>query len=221
MKGNLNKSILTGTFGILSLLSFLFGFAILYWYFETETLRATDYYFSIGFNIPGMKGLEWAQFFNYFFVGFLIIAFSISLLKNESNYGLNKTGKILILISGFTYSSFGFIEFSEFSDLRFAIYMSQIILTLGLGAFGFIFLSDDYLRIRNLKSVKYIILSIGILIIINGILEVLAQQIYPTFMGMFSWLLYFLGLGVLGVSLIIKPAHNSGSSQIPGFQEKV
>ncbi|WBL23721.1 hypothetical protein [Zunongwangia sp. HRR-M8] len=210
MNRSLNKRRLTGTFGIMSFLSFLLGFAILYWYFETETLHATNYFFSVGFNIPGMKGLEWAQYFNYFFVGFLIIAFSISLLKNVNNVGLNKIGKILILISGIIYSSFGFMEIEDSSNLIFVIYVAQIILTLGLGAIGFILLSDDYLKIQNNKILKYIILVIGILIIINGILEVLAMQIYPSYMGMFSWLLYFLGIGVIGLSLIIKPAHNNG-----------
>lgn len=204
----MNKRQITGIFGILTTSSFLIGFAVLYWFFNPKVFSATDGLLVVGLNVSGMNGLEWTQYFNYFFVGLLIISFSVSLLKNTNNEGLNKVGKILILLSGIIYTTLGFIEFDENSYITIWICLSQLVLTLALGSIGFILLSDDYMRIYKSKVVKYIIFSIGLLIILNGILQVFAKDIYPPFMGLFSWLIYFMGLGFIGITLILKPAHN-------------
>ncbi len=201
---------LTGVFGILSPMLFIIGFGILYSFFNPKIFSATGGFMVVGFNVKGMQGLEWTKYFNYFFVGIVIIIFSIGLIKNTSNKGGNKAGKILILLSGIIYMTFGLIEIENSTDLFFWIYISQIVLTLSLGALGFILLSDNYLEIYNNKIIKNTILCFGILIFLNGVLEVIAQQVYPNFMGLFSWLLYFLGIGLIGLTLLIKPAHNIG-----------
>lgn len=200
---------LTGIFGLLSPILFIIGFGILYSIFNHKIFSATGGFFVVGFNVKGMPGLEWSKYFNYFLVGITIVIFSIGLIKTTSNRGRNKNGKILILLSGITYMTFGFVEIENTTDLIFWIYIFQIVITLSLGALGFILLSDNYLEIYNNKTIKHTILCFGVLIFLNGVLEILAYKVYPSFMGILSWLLYFLGIGLIGLTLIKKPEHNN------------
>lgn len=200
---------LTGILGFLSPILFIIGFGILYSVFNPKLFSTTGGFLVVGFNVKGMPGLEWSKYFNYFLVGITIIIFSIGLIKTTSNKGRNKIGKILILLSGITYMTLGFVEIENATDLIFWIYIFQIGITLSLGALGFIFLSDNYLEIYNNKIIKYIILCLGVFIFLNGVFEVFAQNVYPKFMGILSWLLYFFGIGLIGLTLIKKTTQNN------------
>ena len=210
----MNKRHLTGILGGIIPIFFLIGFYLFIFEYNPDRFKLSDGEFVVGLVLKGMPGYELAKFFNYIFIGFTIICFSISLIKNTSNKGLNRIGKILILLSGAIYFSFGLTDIADNSDSTAILFLGRILLTLILGAIGFIFISDEFLQISNNKVFKWLIFSLGILILLNGSLQVLAMDVYPSYMGLVNWLIYFGGLGVIGISLLIpertiKPSHNN------------
>lgn len=206
----MSKRQITGILGGIIPILFIIGFYLLTFEYNPGRFKLSDGEFIVGFLLEGMPGYELAKYFNYLFIGFIIISFSLSLLKNTSNRGLNKIGKILILISGVLYLSFGFTDIGETSDLNVFLLLARIIFILLLGAIGFIMISDEFLEISNNKSIKWILFSFGIAILLNGVLSLLAMEAYPPYMGLVGWLIYFAGLGIIGLSLLNpRPANNS------------
>ena len=200
----MSKRQLTGFLGGIIPILFLIGFYLFIFEYNPDRFDLSDGEFIIGFVLEGMPGYELAKFFNYIFIGFTIICFSISLLKNTSNKGLNRMGKILILISGLIYFSFGLTDIADNSDATVFLFLGRIVLTLLFGAIGFIMISDEYFEISNIKIFKWLIFLFGILILLNGLLQLLAMEVYPPYMGLVGWLIYFLGLGIIGISLLIR-----------------
>ena len=212
----MSKRQLTGILGVLIPIFFLIGFYLFIFEYNPDRFNLSDGEFLVGFVLEGMPGYELAKFFNYIFIGFTIICFSISLLKNTSNEGQNRMGKILLLISGLIYFSFGLTDITDNSDATAILFLGRIVLTLLLGALGFILISDEYFQISDNKIFKWLIFSLGILILLNGLLQVIAMSVYPSYMGLVNWVIYFGGIGIIGVSLWvpqrtdrIKPAHNT------------
>ena len=190
----MNKKQTTGILGTVIPILFVIGFYLFIFEYNPNRFNFSDGDFIIGFLLKDMPGYELAKYFNYILIGCLIISFSISLIKTTSNKGFNKTGKILILFSGIIYISFGFTNIGDTSNFTAILFLSRIILRVSFGAIGFIMLSDEFLEISNSKLIKWMIFSAGILILLNGFLQLFAIEIYPSYMGLFSWLIYFFAL---------------------------
>ncbi len=201
----MKNNTITGVFGILTFLMFIFGFTILILVINPTIFTATDGFMIVGFNVSGMDGLFWTKYFNYLLVGSLLISFCISLLKNTNNRGVDFTGKILLLLSGLIYITFAFTEFDyegEVDDWSLLFYLFRIILILLLGAIGFLLISDQFQLINNNKIYKRILMIVGIMILINGTLQLIIHDHYPTYGGLLSWFLYFFGMGIIGFSIL-------------------
>ncbi len=208
----MKNNTITGIFGILTFFMFLFGFTIFLLVINPSIFTATDGFLIVGFNVSMMEGLFWAKYFNYLLVGTLLISFCISLLKNTNNRGIDFTGKILLLLSGLIYISFAFTELDyegEVDDWSLLFYISRVILILLLGSIGFLLISDQFHLINNNKIYKHILMIVGIMIIINGTLELINHGQYPTYAGLFSWFLYFFGMGIIGFSILRQPEYNN------------
>ncbi|SDR66060.1 hypothetical protein SAMN04488552_0234 [Christiangramia echinicola] len=120
----MNKTQTTGLLGILIPILFTIGFYIFIFEYNPHRFDLSSGEFIIGFLLKDMPGYELAKYFNYILIGLLIISFSISLIKITSNKGLNKIGKILILLSGIIYFSFGFTNVGDISD--FTIFQLEL-----------------------------------------------------------------------------------------------
>ena len=198
----MNKKQTTGILGTIIPVLFTIGFYLFIFEYNPNRFNLTESEFIVGFLLEGMPGYVLAKYFNYILIGLIIISFSISLIKTTSNKGFNKFGKLLLLLSGAIYFSFGFTNIGDDSDFIVFLYLGRILLTLLFGAIGFIMISDEYLEISNNKIIKWTIFSFGLLIILNGIYGFFALENYPTYMGLISWVIYFLGFGLIGVSLL-------------------
>ena len=201
---------LTGIFGLSA--PILFGIAsyVFLTIYNPNLFNINDDSMIVGFIVKDMNGYEFVKYFNHLLIGLIIIGFSFGLIKNTSNDGASKIGKILLLISGLIYMSFAFTDINDDSDFTIFLLFSRLILVLVLGAFSFLLIANELLEISNSKLVKWTIFSFGVFIFINGILQLIAQGTYPLFMKNVSWIIYFLGIGIIGANLLREPAHNIG-----------
>ncbi|MTI21244.1 hypothetical protein E1176_09450 [Fulvivirga sp. RKSG066] len=153
----------------------------------------------VSYNIEGLSENKWLIYFNYLGVGLIICVFCIALMLLIKN-STSKAGVILLLISGFSWTSLGFSEINAESDSM----LIKGIITLVIGAIGFTLLGGDY---KLAPRYKWIIFSVGLLIILDRILDIALLFDYPHQLNQLSWILYFVGFGIIGLSLLKSAQH--------------
>ena len=194
----------TGIIGVLTLLCFGLGFGIFFMILNPGIFSLSDGLLIVGYSSQDLYGLNWMRYFTYIFIGILIITFCIRLIILNRDRGVNLAGKILLLVSGITWTTFGIIRISPESEFDIYFTIFRIVLTLTLSSLGFILIAVDYGKIvRNIK-INWFLLSIGVLILVNGILDIFVIHDYPNELGGLSWLLYFIGIGLIGLNVLIK-----------------
>jgi hypothetical protein len=194
-----NKSI--GIIGLLIPFIFIISFTIFFTLINPTMFDPSNGIFLVGYYLPELEGLFWLRYFNYIGIGLLIIAFCFAILFKTDNSGTNKIGKILLLLSGLTWISFGVLEISD-SDFDPIFLVLRIIITLSFGSFGFLLLGNDFNKISQSKIYKKILLTIGFLISFIGLFDFLMMSKTPNYFGYLNWLIYFIGFGIIGLGII-------------------
>ena len=197
-----NKTI--GTIGVCVTIFFFLSFVSLFMY-NPQTLEEVDNVTSIAsFNLVGMNGRLMAAFFNYLIVGLLNLAFVFGLFKMSKNDLPIVIGKILILISGLIWASFGVISWDSYSDNDIHIVMIRVIALLIVAPLGLIFLGIEFEKIFKDKFSKYYTLATGLTILLLGILSVFVFNDQTWMRTNISLTIYFLWFGVFGLRLVQK-----------------
>ncbi|MBX2897988.1 MAG: hypothetical protein KF763_21275, partial [Cyclobacteriaceae bacterium] len=191
-----------GTIGICITLLFVISYVSLFIY-NPQTLEEVDKVTSIAaFNITGMNGRWIIAYLNYLTIGLLNLVFVFGLFKNSKNDLPIIIGKILILISGLIWTSFGVMSWDAFSDIGIHTVMIRVIVLLTVTPLGLIFLATEMEKVVKDKFSKYYTLTTGLLILLLGILSVFVYNDQTWMRTNVSIAIYFLWFGVFGLRLV-------------------
>ncbi len=205
-----------GTIGICITLFFIISFVSLFIY-NTQTLEEVDKVTSIAsFNITGMNGRWLIAYLNYLTIGLLNLAFVFGLFKTSKNDFPIIIGKILILISGLIWTSFGVVSWDAYSDTGIHTIMIRVIVLLTVTPLGLIFLATEMEKVVKDKFSKYYTLATGLIILLLGILSVFVFNDQTWMRTNVSIAIYFLWFGVFGLRLVQKArAQHNVSAMVP------
>jgi hypothetical protein len=193
-----------GVIGLSIAIFFISGFISLFIY-NPQTLEEVDNVTSIAsFNLTGMNGRWLAAYFNYLTIGVLNLAFALGLIKLTKNDLPIIIGKILILIAGLIWTSFGIISWDPNSDIGIHTVMIRVISLLLITPLGLIFLGVDFEKIIKDKFSKYYTLVTGLTILTIGFLSVFVFNDQTWMRTNISLTIYFLWFGVIGLRLVQK-----------------
>jgi hypothetical protein len=203
-----NKTI--GTIGLSITIFFILSFVSLFIY-NPQTLEEVDKVTSIAsFNLTGMNGRWLAAYINYLTIGILNLVFVFGLFRMSKNDLPIVIGKILILISGLIWTSFGVIPWDPYSDNGIHTVMIRVISLLIISPLGLIFLGSEFEKIIKDNFLKYYTLATGLTILLLGILSVFVFNDQTWIRTNISLTLYFIWFGVFGLKMIMKkPAPNT------------
>lgn len=197
-------SIIIGRIGICITLLFVISYVSLFIY-NPQTLEEVDNVTSIAaFNITGMNGRWIIAYLNYLTIGLLNLLFVFGLFKNSKNDLPIIIGKILILISGLIWTSFGVMSWDAFSDIGIHTVMIRVIALLTVTPLGLIFLATEMEKVIKDKFSKYYTLTTGLIILLLGILSVFVFNDQTWIRTNISIAIYFLWFGVFGLRLVQK-----------------
>jgi uncharacterized membrane protein YuzA (DUF378 family) len=199
---------LTGTLGTLTTISFVVGFAGLFiinpqTYVELNNLSISAY------NLDGMNAENWIKVF-YIIVGLLNIFVAVGLFKMSDNKSIIIAGKILLLISGIIWTTFGLINYDPNTDFGNHLLAQRTIAILATGLFGLIIIGAEFEKILKDKFLKYYTLTTSGLILLLSILSMFVFWDQTWIRTNASLTIYFIWFGVFGLRILQKkPAPNS------------
>ena len=196
--------------GLLASLLFYSVFLFMTLNFSEETKELIiDSSFSItSLNIENFEFQNYLKW-SYIVIGSLCLIQSITLFTKSKN----KISPILLIISALLIISCGLITTSlESFENTFLILWSTIlrpIIILGCLQIGFIlFFAIDKELFK--KSTRFALISISILTIISGFIQISTHGINQLQFSFLSWILYFLGFIIISVDqLKEKTLHNT------------
>jgi hypothetical protein len=200
---------LIGTLGLLTTIIFIAGFITLFiynpiTYEELNNISLTQY------NLIGMNGRLWLIYVNYITVGLLICVLTIGLFAITKNNSIIVAGKILLLVSGCIWTSFGLIPYdmnTEFGNQLMTIRTMAILLT---GSIGLIILGAEFEQILKDKFLKYYTLTTAGTILLIGTLSIFVFWDETWIRTNISLTIYFIWFGVFGLRFLQKkPAPNN------------
>jgi hypothetical protein len=205
---------LVRTFGLGTTIIFAIGFIGLFiynpiTYEELNNVSLTQY------NLIGMNGRLWLICVNYITVGLLIAFFAIGLFGITKNNSIIVGGKILLLLSGLIWTSFGIIPYDNQTDLGNHLMLIRTIAILLTGALGLLILGAEMELITKDKFLKYYTLATAFLILLIGIASTFSIDVTWTRTNI-SLTVFFLWFGIFGLRLVQKAsAQQNVSAMVP------
>ncbi|HNP33654.1 MAG TPA: hypothetical protein PKN96_10205 [Flavobacterium sp.] len=198
---------------------FLTGMVIYYTLFNIKGFFRINQDPILFYTLPQLQGSGWMANFNHVFIGFLMILFIILLIRMTNNSFPNRTGKYLLLISSIGWMINGLLHFyaTDKNEL-IEILLILHIMILGCGAMGYITLSSEFEYINKNTRLKKLILFCGVLIILEGLINLIFDIIlgkYPNIISKIIWLIYFSGFGIIGYAVVTKPFEYLNNKSTP------
>ena len=198
-----------GLIGILTAAVFLAGFLTLFIY-NPQTRQELNNLSLSSYNLIGMKGQAWTAYVNYLTVGLLNTFFAIGLFWTTKNKSIIVAGKILLLLTGLIWTSYGLVPTDLSNDSGMHLMMISVFSMLITGPAGLIILGAEFEQIFKDKFSKYYTLSTGLVILFIGFLSVFVFNDETWIRTNISLTIYFIWFGVFGIKILQKkPAPNS------------
>lgn len=198
----------TKPFGIIGLAIptlFLIGMIVFYSVFNPESLVRINTDPFILYTMPEIPGSIWMAFFNQVFIGLLMLAFTIFLLRKTDNSLPNLIGKILLLTSSTAWIGNGLM--SAYINDRDTFLKAAMVLTFFVvvcGSAGFIIISSEFERIIKRPRYKKMLLACGVLVLAEATIHFVLLGEYPKIISKIAWLIYFVGFGIIGHGIFTK-----------------
>ena len=194
---------LIGTLATLTTLFFIIGFVGLF-IINPQTLEELNNLSISGYNLDGMNAENWIKVF-YIIVGLLNVIVAVGLFKMSDNKSIIVGGKILLLISGVIWTTFGLINYdlSDFGNHMLAMRTIAIVTT---GLCGLIILGAEIEKILNDKFLKYYTLATAGTILLLSILSIFVFWDETWIRTNISLTVYFVWFGVFGIKILQKKA---------------
>jgi preprotein translocase subunit Sss1 len=187
------------------LIFFFLGFGSLFIY-NPQTLKAVNNVTSItSFNLRGMSGSWLVAYFIYMPIGLLNITFVLGLFKMTKNNLPIVIGKILILMAGLIWTSFGVMSWEQSSDndaLSMWVRLSSMLI---ITSVGLIIIGIEFKKIANDNFLQYYTMTTGLGILLVGILGLFVLDgTTLVIRANISLTFYFVWFGVFGLRLMQK-----------------
>ncbi|MCA6369637.1 MAG: hypothetical protein IM631_18195 [Cytophagales bacterium] len=199
---------LIGGLGTLTTILFIIGFAGLF-IINPQTFEELNNLSISGYNLNGMNAVNWIKVF-YVIVGLLNVIVAVGLFKMSDNKSVIVGGKILLLISGFIWTTFGLINNDPNSDLKNNLLALRTIAILATGLFGLIIIGAEMEKICKDKFLKYFTLTTAGTMLVLGVLSVFVFWDETWIRTNVSLTIYFFWFGVFGIRILQKkPAPNN------------
>lgn len=199
---------LIGTLGTLTTIFFVVGFAGLF-IINPQTYQELNNLSISAYNVDGMNAETWIKVF-YIIVGLLNVFVAIGLFKMSDNKSIIVAGKILLLISGIIWITFGLINWNPNSEFEYSLILQRTIAILATGLFGLLFIGGELEKIIKDKFLKYYTLTTASLILVLSILSMFVFWDQTWIRTNASLTIYFIWFGVFGLRILQKkPAPNS------------
>ena len=192
-----------GLIGLLITTVFLTGFLTLFIY-NPQTFEELSNVSLSSYNLIGMNGQAWTAYVNYLTLGLLSSLFAIGLLMTTKNNSIIVAGKILLLLAGLIWTSYGILPTDLLTDGGINLMMIRIISILIIGPAGLIILGSEFEQIIKDKFSKYYTLSTGLLMLFFGFLSVFIFNDDTWVRTNISLTIYFVWFGVFGLRLVQK-----------------
>jgi hypothetical protein len=194
---------LVGILGLATTIIFAIGFIGLFiynpiTYEELNNLSLAQY------NLIGMNGRLWLICVNYITVGLLSSFFAIGLFGITKNNSIIVGGKILLLLSGLIWISFGIIPYDMETGVGNHLMLTRTIAILLIGPMGLVILGAEFEQIVKDKFLEYYTLASGILILLIGVASTLFFNDVTWIRTNLSLTTYFLWFGVFGLRFVTK-----------------
>ncbi|CAN0491848.1 unnamed protein product, partial [Phaeothamnion confervicola] len=142
-----------GVLGILTTIFFAAGFIGLF-IINRQAYEEFNNFNICGFNLDGMPGENWIKT-SYIIVGLLNTIILIGLFRLSDNKSIIVVGKILLLISGVTWTTLGLINYDLNSDFGNHLLAQRTIAILTAGIFGLIIIGAEIEKITSDNFLKY------------------------------------------------------------------
>lgn len=199
-----------GLIGLIIPILFISGFLSLFVY-NPQTFEEFDNIPSIAaYNLTGMNGRWLAAYLNYLTIGLLTLTFGVGLLGLSKNDLPIIIGKILVLIAGLIWTSFGIMSWDPNSDMGIETIMIRVVSLLLIAPLGLILLGAEFEKIIKDKFSKYYTWATGLTILLLGILSVFVFNDQTWMRTNISLTLYFLWFGIIGLRLVQKASAQQG-----------
>jgi hypothetical protein len=202
---------LIGGLGTLTTALFIIGFVGLF-IINPQTYDELNNLSISGYNLDGMNAENWIKSF-YIIVGLLNVIVAIGLFKMSDNKSIIVGGKILLLISGVIWTTFGLINYN-LSDFGTHLLAMRTIALLTTGLFALIILGAEIEKILNDKFLKYYALATAGTILLLSILSVFVYWDETWIRTNISLTIYFVWFGVFGLRLVKKASAQQNASAI-------
>lgn len=175
---------------------------------ETKELIVDSAISIMSFNIEDFEFQNSLKIL-YIIIGSLCLIQSITLFIKSKK---NKTSPILLIISAILIISCGLISASQetFENTFLLLWVGVLrpIIILGCLQIAFIlFFAKDKELFK--KSTKFALISISILTIISGFIQVNVSGIIQLQFSFLSWVLYFLGFIIISIDQLIEKTKSS------------
>ncbi len=193
---------LTSLIGVLTGVFFIVGFAILF-VLNPQTYEELNNLSLASYNILGMNARLWAAVV-YGITGLLNIIFCVGLLKDKPNSSAGLIGKILLIVSGVTWLSFGLIDYNPTTDIANHILLIRLIVMIAASFIGLLLLGVEYNRISHDKFLKWFTLSSAALISLISLLSIFVYNDDTWVRTNVSLTTYFVWFTVFGLRTLRK-----------------
>lgn len=149
-----------------------------------------------------MNAENWIKSF-YIIVGLLNAIVAVGLFKMSDNKSIIVGGKILLLISGVIWTTFGLIN-SDPSDFGTHLLAIRTMAILATGLFGLLIIGGEIEKILKDKFLKYYTYASAGTILLLSILSVFVYWDETWIRTNISLTIYFVWFGVFGLRLVQK-----------------
>ena len=205
---------LIGGLGTLTTILFIVGFVGLF-ILNPQTYEELNNLSISGYNLDGMNAENWIKTF-YIIVGLLNIVIALGLFRISDNKSIIVGGKILLLVSGVIWTTFGLINYDPNTDFGNHLLAQRTIAILATGLLGLILIGAEMEKIRKDKFLKYFTLAAAGTMLLLCLLSVFVYWDETWIRTNISLTIYFVWFGVFGLRLVQKAsAQQHVSAMVP------
>ncbi|MCA2662879.1 MAG: hypothetical protein IM498_09790, partial [Microcystis sp. M064S2] len=152
----------------------------------------------------------------YIIVGLLNIVIALGLFRISDTKSIIVGGKILLLVSGVIWTTFGLINYDPNTDFGNHLLAQRTIAILATGLLGLILIGAEMEKIRKDKFLKYFTLAAAGTMLLLSLLSVFVYWDETWIRTNISLTIYFVWFGVFGLRLVQKAsAQHNVSAMVP------
>jgi hypothetical protein len=134
-----------GVVGLVISVAFVAGLGVLF-ILNPKTFDELDNLSLFVYNLEGMDGRLWAVFVIYLAVGILNVLFAVGLFIKVENKPPIVFGKILLLLSGMVWLSFGLFSYNTQMETGAHLFLVRVIALILTSALSLIFLGVSLIK---------------------------------------------------------------------------